>query len=103
VSRPTAALALALVAATLGIAACGGGDDDDGESTTTAPATTSPAPQEPEREGGTPPGGGQLPPGLAECFADKGYPLESPNEIHSAPPEVVQKCFSELHGGGGAP
>jgi hypothetical protein len=78
-------LAPALSAAlALTLAACGGGDDDEAPSETT-----------------TPPGAGALPPSLLECFADNGFELESPNEIHSAPPDVVEECFNALHEGGG--
>jgi ABC-type glycerol-3-phosphate transport system substrate-binding protein len=92
--------ALALVATVLLLAACGGGDDDESTTTTdSAPATTAPAPS----QGTPPPSGGQLPPQLVECFEDKGIEVDSVDEIHSAPPEVVQECFSALHGGGGPP
>ena len=85
----------------LGVAACGG--DDDGE-TTTSPATTAPAPPEDPSGGAAPPSGGgmQLPPGIEECLADKGYQNE-PSELHSVPQEVLSECFEALHGGGGAP
>jgi hypothetical protein len=87
------AVALALVALTL--AACGGDDDEE--------ATTSPAPSEAPSGDTTPPSSGALPPELVECFADQGFDLRSPTEIHSAPPQVVQECFGVLHQGGGAP
>jgi hypothetical protein len=90
------ALALvALVSVVLIVAASGGGDGDD-------PAT-SPAPSDAPNGGATPPSPGGLPPGLAECYADQGYELESPADIHSAPQEVVEECFDALHQGGGAP
>ena len=88
--------ALALVVVALPLAGCGGGDDDE-ETTTTPPATAAPS------GGATAPSPSALPPQLLQCFADEGYEITSPAEIHSAPPEVVQKCFSSLHGGGGAP
>lgn len=99
--RLFALVALALVALTL--AACGGGGDGEDGDTTTGPTTPAPAPSQAPGEGATPPNTGQLPPGLVECFADKGIEIKSPDEIHSAPPEVVQECFSALHGGGGGP
>jgi hypothetical protein len=95
------ALVLALVALALVLGACGGGDDEDATTTSPAPATTTPSPSDGPSQGPTSPGAGQLPPELVECFADKGVEVESPAEIHSAPPEVVQECFSALHGGGG--
>jgi hypothetical protein len=93
--RAVVAVALALVALSLMLAACSG--DDDGE------ATTNPAPSEAPSGGATPPSPSALPPELVECFADKGFDVESPAGIHSAPPQVVQECFGALHQGGGAP
>jgi hypothetical protein len=94
--RAMTSVAVALVALGLTLAACGGDDDEE--------ATTSPAPAvEAPNGGGAPPGAGALPPALLECFADKGFPIESPTEIHSAPPEVVEECFGLLHQGGGTP
>ena len=50
----------------------------------------------------TPPPGapGAMPPAFVKCMADRGFAVESPQEIHSAPPEVLQDCFGALHGGG---
>ena len=98
-----AMLPVALIAAALLLGACGGGDDEDSTSTSTSttPATTNPPPAEAPSESGAPPGAGQLPAELVECFEDKGIEVRSPGDIHSAPPEVVQECFSALHGGGG--
>jgi hypothetical protein len=89
------AVALALLALALIPGACGGDNNDDDEGTATTPAPT----QRPD-SGATPPSPGALPPELLECFADKGYDVESPAEIHSAPPQVVQECFAALHQGG---
>jgi hypothetical protein len=86
-------LALALVA--LSLTACGG-DDDEG-------TTTTPAPSEAPNGGATPPSAGGLPPGIAECIADQGLDLESPDELHSVPDGVLQACFQALHQGGAAP
>ncbi len=92
--RPRAVIAgaLALVALALLLAACGGGDEEE--------ATTTPAPTEAPSRGSTSPSPGGLPPELVECYADRGYRIESPADIHSAPPQVVQECFGALHGGG---
>jgi hypothetical protein len=88
------AAVLALVALTL--TACGGDDDEE--------ATTTPAPAEaPSEQPAAPPSSSALPPELVKCYADKGYRIESPNDVHSAPPEVVQECFGVLHQGGGTP
>jgi hypothetical protein len=93
------ALALVVVAAivVVGIAAAGGGGGDDEGTTTT------PAPSDAPSEGATPPSPSALPPELVECFADQGFDLQSPTELHSAPPQVVQECFGALHQGGGVP
>jgi hypothetical protein len=42
-------------------------------------------------------GPGALPSSLIECFADEGFDIESPNDIHTAPQEVVEACFTALH------
>jgi hypothetical protein len=93
--RAVIAIGLALLTLALMLAACGGDDDGEGD--------RSPAPSTTPSESTTPPTPGGLPPELVECYADKGYDVESPADIHSAPPEVVQECFQALHGGGGAP
>jgi hypothetical protein len=97
--RVAIATGVALVAAVLPLAACGGGDDD-------GQTTTSPAPSSglaPPGGGGTPPSAGALPPALMECYEDRGYEIESPADIHSAPPQVVNECFGALHQGSGTP
>lgn len=80
----------------IAIAACGGGDDEE--------VRTSSAPTQAPSEREAPPGAGglQLPPGIAECVADQGFDVD-PSELHSVPPEVLNKCFSALHQGGGSP
>jgi hypothetical protein len=45
----------------------------------------------------------QLPPEFLECMADQGFDVSSPDEIHSAPPQVLQGCLESLHQGDGAP
>jgi hypothetical protein len=76
--------ALALVALALILAAYGGGDGEE--------APTSPAP---------PSAPGSLPPEFVNCMADRGFKIESPADIHAAPPQVLQACFGALHQGGG--
>jgi hypothetical protein len=93
--RAVIAVALALLALTLPLGGCLGGNDEE--------ATKSPAPAEAPSTDAAPPSPSGLPPELLECFADKGYEIASPTEIHSAPPQVVQECFGTLHQGGGAP
>ena len=97
--RAVSAVALALVALALLVGGCFGGDDEENDAT--APASA--APLGDGRGSATPPSPSALPPELLECFADKGYEIASPTEIHSAPPQVVQECFGALHQGGGAP
>ena len=92
----TVAVALvALVAIVVGIALVGGNGDDP---------TTNPAPAEAPNGGEQPPSAGALPPGIAECLADRGFELESPDDLHSAVPQnVLDECFNALHQGGGGP
>jgi hypothetical protein len=89
------AVAFALVVLTLLLGGCLGGDDEE--------TTNSPAPAAAPDRNAAPPSPTALPPELVECFADRGFDLESPAEIHSAPPQVVQECFGALHQGGGLP
>jgi hypothetical protein len=84
------AMAIGLV-----LAGCGGGDDE---------ATTTPAPAETPGESTAPPGSsGALPPEFVECMADQGFEVSSPDDIHEAPPQVLQTCFGSLHEGGAVP
>ena len=93
VSAIVAALALAAV-----IAACSGDDSDD------SPQPKPPAADAPPDSGGaTPPSADQLPPEFMKCMADQGFPIESPDQIHSAPRQILQACFGALHGGGDGP
>ncbi len=80
-SRAIRAAPALLGALAVTLVACG--DDDDTPSGTT-----------------TPPSPGALPPSLLECFADEGVDIESQDDIHAAPPQVVETCFNELHQGG---
>jgi hypothetical protein len=96
--RAFVAVALALLVA-LVLATCGGGDDN-GAVTGTVPSNE---PEAPSGSAPPPSAFGGLPPVLVECFADKGFDLESPTGIHSAPPRVVNECFGKLHQGGGFP
>ena len=93
--RAVSAVAVALVALALLLGGCLGGDDED--------ATNSPAPAAAPDGDAAPPSPSGLPPQLLECFADRGFDLKSPTEIHSAPPQVVEECFAALHQGGGLP
>jgi hypothetical protein len=90
-ARSVSSVMLVLVALTL--VACESGDDEA--------ATTTPAPAKAPDERATPPRSpAQLPPEFVKCMADQGFKVESPSEIHSAPPQVLQACFGSLHGGG---
>jgi hypothetical protein len=95
-SKALVALALALTVLALTLAGCGGDSDD-------SRTNTRPAPSGAEGKGATSPSTGALPKQLVDCYADKGYKIESPAEIHSAPPQVIQECFAALHQGGGSP
>jgi hypothetical protein len=95
VSRPRhlASVALALVALAL-LTACDGGEDEQ--------ATTSPASGEAPEGRPTPRSSpAQLPPEFVKCMADQGFKVTSPDDIHSAPPGVLQACFGALHSGEG--
>jgi hypothetical protein len=73
----------------LALSSCGG----DGDKATTSPAPTpsasAPAPSAPSG----------LPPEFLQCMADNGYDVEQGVDIHSAPMELLQRCFGALHGG----
>jgi hypothetical protein len=92
VRRPRALIATAPVALALMLAACGGGSNPPPSNGAEAPG-----------EGATPSSPGALPPEFLECMADQGFEVSSADDIHSAPPQVVQECFGALHQGGGAP
>ena len=96
--RPIAVI-VAVVALALLTAACSGGDDGDDN-----PPASPPASAAPPRDGGAaPPSAGQLPPEFMQCMADQGFPIESPDDVHSAPQAILQACFGAFHGGGGGP
>jgi hypothetical protein len=80
-----------VVALALLLGACGGDDEDD------TPTAAPPASDAPFGGGAPPPGTGQLPPEFIECMADRGYEVESPTDIHSAPQDVLQACFGAIH------
>jgi len=89
-------LTVAAVAIGLGLSSCGGGDNEK--------STASPEPRDTPSETAPPAGGaGALPPAFLECMADQGFDISSSQDIHSAPPEVLQECFGSLHQGSGTP
>lgn len=95
--RAATATTTALVTLVLTVAACSDDDED---------VTPSPAPREGAEtpRSTTPPNGlGALPAEFVQCMADQGFKIESPAQIHSAPPQLLQACFGALHEGGGAP
>jgi hypothetical protein len=83
--RTLIALAVVLLMLAFALAACGGSDDTS-TTTTTAGA--------PNGDAAPPSSLGALPPGFVQCMADKGFGVDSPDDIHSAPPEVLQACFA---------
>jgi hypothetical protein len=98
-TRASTIVAVALLALVVG--ACVGGDDGDGDDK--ARPSPPPASETPFGDGGgTPPASpAQLPPAFVKCMAGQGFDVQSPADIHSAPPQVLQTCFGALHQGGG--
>jgi hypothetical protein len=90
---------LAVVALAPVVPACSGDDNTSDEPKKSPPASDSPS----GGGGASPPSAGQLPPEFTRCMTDNGFPIESPDEIHSAPQQVLQECFGSLHGGAGRP
>ena len=92
-------LAASLLTAALAApnAGCGGSDDDKDAAISPTPSNTpaTPAPT------AAPDSASQLPPAFVQCMADRGFTVTSIDDIHSAPPDVLQTCFGTLHGGGG--
>jgi len=75
----------------LALSGCTG---DDEEKATTSP----PPPVEAPSGGATPPSDpGALPPEFIKCMTDQGYEVESSADIHTAPQQVLQRCFGSLH------
>jgi hypothetical protein len=94
--RRLLAASLLIAALASPIAGCGGNDDDKDAATTPTPTNTpaTPAPT------AAPDSASQLPPAFLQCMADQGFTVTSTDDIHSAPPDVLQACFGTLHGGG---
>ena len=84
-------VATALVLIGIAVAGCGGDDNATAE----PPAETATPSSTPNAAG--------LPPEFVACMAEQGYPIESADDLHSAPQEVLQICFGSLHEGGGGP
>ena len=93
--RPLAAL-VAVIALALLIGACSGDDGNDDNSPASPPASAAP----PGDGGAAPPSAGQLPPEFMQCMAEQGFPIESPDDVHSAPQQILEACFGSFHGGG---
>ena len=77
------ALALAAITIAVPLGACGG-DNNDAARTPTPTPTPTPT---------------DLPPEFVKCMEDQGFAVTSSDEIHAAPPDVLQRCFGTLHGG----
>jgi hypothetical protein len=77
----------------IALSSCGG----DGEPETARPAPTdTPEPPNETAPAPSPPSG--LPTEFLECMAEQGYDVEQGADIHSAPMELLQRCFGSLHG-----
>jgi hypothetical protein len=85
---------VAILAIVVAGVALSGGDDNAGTTSRPSEAPSGDAP---------PPTPGALPQEFVECMADRGFEIQSENDIHSAPPQVLQACFGSLHRGGGGP
>jgi hypothetical protein len=86
---------IAIVGALLiALSSCGGDDGKD----TARPAPTDP-PAAPSESAPAPSAPSALPPEFLRCMADNGYDVEQGADIHSAPMELLQRCFGSLHGG----
>lgn len=84
---------LATIGAVIGLALSSCGGDDAKETARPTPTATPSAPTE------TAPAPTALPPEFLQCMADNGYDVEQGADIHSAPMELLQRCFGALHGG----
>jgi hypothetical protein len=88
--RRVIAVALALTAIVVGAIVLAGGDGDD--------TSTSPASNESTTRRASPPSEpGSLPPQFVQCMAEQGFDIDSLDEMHSAPPQVLQACIGSLH------
>jgi hypothetical protein len=83
----------------LTLSSCGG-DDDNKATTSPAPPDTVETPSESAPPAAEP---GALPPEFQECMAEQGFAVSSLDDIHSAPQQMLQRCFASLHQGGGTP
>jgi hypothetical protein len=88
--RTVIAVGLALVAIVAGAIALAGGD---GDYTSTSPASNG------IRTGDAAPPStpSALPPEFVQCMAEQGFDIDSLDEMHSAPPQVLQACIGSLH------
>jgi hypothetical protein len=77
----------------LALSACGGDDPPPPADVVETPTAT-PSPST---------SASGLPPEFVECMAEQGYDIESADDVHSAPQEVLRVCFGSLHQGGGGP
>jgi hypothetical protein len=82
----TRLVAIAAVVLGLALSSCGGDDEPETARPAPTPGETAPAPS-------------GLPPEFLECMAEQGYDVDQGADIHSAPMELLQRCFGSLHGG----
>jgi hypothetical protein len=85
-------LTLGAVVIGLMLAGCSGDDEEP---------TREPAPpgrvETPNRDATPPNDVGALPPKFVKCMADNGFAIKSSEDVHSAPPQVLQACFGAIH------
>jgi hypothetical protein len=80
---------ISAVLVALALSACGG---EKPESNDHADAERNPVRDDAGHE--------RAPPEFLDCIADQGYELSPTDDIHAAPPEILQTCFESLHQGG---
>lgn len=80
--------------AVIGLAFSGCGGDDEKATATPAPRDAVETPSDSPPPASAP---GALPPEFVECMAEQGFEVSSPDDIHSAPPRILQACFGALH------
>ena len=88
------AVAIAVTLTALAVVTAAGGGDDGDKATKPDSSVEAPRDDGPREPEPPPPGLEGLPPGFVECMAAQGFDVRSQADIHAAPPQVLQLCFS---------